>query len=192
MKPTRILTLVWNTVATTILAAIIVYALIGAGLAVPVSGINLLLTMPAIAIIDLALVWPILRYKKGLADYLLGVNPKRPKRPEPFYAVRVLLISKSSAIAGAWFLGWHVGVVIVQLNTGGLTDSVWRQVFGAVGSLLLIVAGLISERGCRLPDDGDDQASELGAKGVGVKPAGPAVSGRAASGKAAASGKVSR
>lgn len=181
MKPTRILTLTLNVVITAVLAAIIVFALIGAGLAVPVSGLNLLLTMPAIGIIDLALVWPILRYKKGLADFRLGVSANRPKRPEPFYAVRVLMISKSSAIAGAWFLGWHLGVVFVQLNTGGLTESVWREGFGALGALLLMVAGLIAERGCRLPDDGDDKAGNGSANSAKAKPAGPA----AASGKVA-------
>ena len=63
MKPTRIWLLVWNTLGAAILAALVVYLLIGAGLAVPVSGLNLLLTLPAIALIDIALVWPIMRYK---------------------------------------------------------------------------------------------------------------------------------
>lgn len=169
MKPTRILTLVLNTVGAAVVAFIVVRLMVGAGFAIPVSGINLLLTMPAIGIIDLALVWPILRYKKSLADYLLGLTKRRPKRPEPFYAVRVMLISKASAVAGAWFLGWHIGVVAVQLSTNEVTDAVWLESFGAVGALLLVIAALVAERGCRLPDDGDDSAVAGEAKTVGPK-----------------------
>lgn len=171
MKPTRIWMLVWNTLGAAILAALVVYLLIGAGLAVPVSGLNLLLTLPAIALIDIALVWPIMRYKKALADFMLGVNAKRPKRPEPFYAVRVLMISKSSALAGAWFLGWHLGVVFVQLGTSGFNESVAREALGAFGSLLLTIAGVIAERGCRLPDDGDDKAGDAATNSVPPRPA---------------------
>lgn len=167
MKPTRILTLALNAIGAGVLAFIAVRLLVGAGFAIPVSGINLLLTMPAIGIIDLALVWPILRYKKALADYLLGLNKRRPKRPEPFYAVRVVLISKASAVAGAWFLGWHLGVMAVQLTTNEVTDAVWLEGFGALGALLLVIAALVAERGCRLPDDGDDTAVGGEAKKVG-------------------------
>lgn len=172
MKPTRILLLLWNTIGAALMAALAVFLLIGAGLAVPTSGLNLLLTLPAIALIDIALVWPIMRYKKALADYLLGVSKKRPKRPEPFYAVRVLMISKSSALAGAWFLGWHLGVIFVQLSTAGFNESVAREALGAFGSLLLAIAGVIAERGCRLPDDGDDKVGETEAQPIAPKPAG--------------------
>lgn len=168
MKPTRILTLVLNAIGAAVVAFILVRLMVGAGFAIPVSGINLLLTMPAIGIIDLALVWPILRYKKALADYMMGVTKRRPKRPEPFYAVRVMLISKASAVAGSWFLGWHIGVVAVQLSTNEVTDSVWLESFGALGALLLVVAALIAERGCRLPDDGDDAATAGSAKPLGT------------------------
>ncbi|MDE2386806.1 MAG: DUF3180 domain-containing protein [Actinomycetales bacterium] len=168
MKPTRILTLALNAVGAAVVAFIVVRLMVGAGFAIPVSGVNLLLTMPAIGIIDLALVWPILRYKKALADYLMGVTKRRPKRPEPFYAVRVMLISKASAIAGAWFLGWHIGVVAVQLTTNEVTDAVWLESFGALGALLLVVAALVAERGCRLPDDGDDSVAAESTKPVGT------------------------
>ncbi|MEY4742658.1 MAG: hypothetical protein RL672_1408 [Actinomycetota bacterium] len=152
MKPTRIATLVLHAVAVAIAAYVLVRLMIGAGWALPVSQLNLVLTIPAIALINLGLVWPILRYKKALADYLLRVSRKRPRRPDSFYAMRVLLIAKSSAIAGAWFLGWHVGVLIVQLTATNPNALIWREAFGALGSLLLVVAALIAERGCRLPD----------------------------------------
>ena len=167
MKPTRILTLALNTVGAAIIGFIVVRLMVGAGFAIPVSGINLLLTMPAIGIINLALVWPILSYKKALADYLLAVTARRPKRPEPFYAVRVVLIAKASAVAGSWFLGWHLGVVAVQLTTNEVTESVWVEGSGALGALLLVTAALIAERGCRLPDDGDDAATAGETKKVG-------------------------
>jgi hypothetical protein len=48
---------------------------------------------------------------------------------------------------------------------------VWREAFGGIGSVLLVVAALIAERSCRLPDDGDDkkQAGSV----AEPKPAGP-------------------
>ena len=158
MKPTRVRVLLINAVATVAIAYLVVRLLVGAGLPVPVSGINLILTLPVIGIVDLLLVLPIMRYKKALADYLMGVSKQRPRRPEPFYAVRVLMIAKASSLAGAWFAGWHLGVIIVQLTSHDFNDSVWRETFGAVGSVLLVVAAIIAERACRLPDDGDDKS----------------------------------
>ncbi|MEY2675635.1 MAG: hypothetical protein RL102_901 [Actinomycetota bacterium] len=171
MKPTKISALAINAIATVVIAYIIVTLMVGAGFAVPVSGINLVLTMPAIGLVNMLLVLPILRYKKALADYLMGVGRSRPKRPEPFYAVRVLTIAKASALAGAWFTGWHAGVVLVQLTNQEFTEAVWREAFGGIGSVLLVVAALIAERSCRLPDDGDDkkQAGSV----AEPKPAGP-------------------
>ena len=160
VKPTRVLTLALHAVAVAIAAYILVRVMIGAGWALPISQLNLVLTVPAIALINLGLVWPILRYKKALADYMLQVSKRRPRRPDSFYAMRVLLIAKSSAIAGAWFTGWHVGVLVVQLTATTPNSLVWREAFGAIGSVLLVVAALIAERGCRLPDDGEDAATE--------------------------------
>ena len=164
MKPTRVRVLLINAVATVAIAYLVVRLLVGAGLAVPVSGINLILTLPVIGIVDLLLVLPIMRYKKALADYLMGVSKQRPRRPEPFYAVRVLMIAKASSLAGAWFAGWHLGVIIVQLTSHDFNDSVWRETFGAVGSVLLVVAAIIAEHACRLPDDGDDKSGVTSGK----------------------------
>lgn len=171
MKPTKISTLVANAVATTGIAYLVVTLMVGAGYAVPVSGINLVLTMPAIGLVNLVLVLPIMRYKKALADFMMGVGGRRPRRPEPFYAVRVLTIAKASALAGAWFAGWHLGVVAVQLTNQELTEAVWREAFGGIGSVLLVVAALIAERICRLPDDGDDKKSA--GQPAEPKPTGP-------------------
>lgn len=171
MKPTKISVLVINAIATVVVAYVVVTLMVGSGFAVPVSGINLVLTLPAIGLVNLLLVLPIMRYKKALADYLMGVGVRRPKRPEPFYAVRVLTIAKASALAGAWFAGWHVGVVLVQLTNQEVTESVWREGLGGIGSVLLVVAALIAERTCRLPDDGDE--TKHAGQTVDPKPAGP-------------------
>jgi hypothetical protein len=170
MKPTKIRVLLLNAAVTVIVGFLTARLMVSGGFAAPVSGINLVLTMPAIGLVDLLLVLPILRYKKALADYLMNVAKQRPRRPEPFYAVRVLMIAKASSLAGAWFAGWHVGVVILQLTNHGINDSVLREGFGGLGAVLLVIAAVIAERSCRLPDDGDDKAKD-------AKPVEPVASG---------------
>lgn len=172
MKPTKLSNLAWNAVAAAVLSFIAVRLMIGNGYAVPVSGINLLITMPGIGLVNLALALPILRYKRALADHLMGVGKSRPRRPEPFYAVRVLMIAKASALAGAWFFGWHLGVLVVQLTTNEISDSVGQEASGLLGALLLVVAAIVAERSCRLPDDGDKPETQSSPQGKPVDPVG--------------------
>ena len=83
MKPTKIL----NLIVATAIAAISTYLLIrfavGAGFKVPVSGLNLILTLPIIGAIVLFLAVPIFRYRRSLLEFAkapVGTAPQRPKR----------------------------------------------------------------------------------------------------------------
>jgi cytochrome c oxidase assembly factor CtaG len=125
---------------------------------VPVSPSNLLITLAAISAVLLVLSIPIWRYRSALKQK----SAQRPKRVDPFYAVRVLLLAKASALAGVLFASWHLGVVIFTLSGAVVVQSlVLQNSFGFIASVMLIVAALITEQICRLPQDADpdpDQA----------------------------------
>ena len=153
MKPTKILTLVINAAAVALLAYLGVRIGVGAGLAIPISEPNLLVTLPSIAVVNIGLAVPILRYKRATQRFIAGTQKSRPKRLNPFYAVRVVLVSKSASIAGAWFFGWHLGVLGNQVLTQVMSEAVVNTVIGLVGSLMMVIAGVIAEKACRLPED---------------------------------------
>jgi hypothetical protein len=118
----------------------------------------LLITLAAISTVLLALSIPIWRYRSALKQK----PSQRPKRVDPFYAVRVLLLAKASSLAGVLFASWHLGLVIFTLSgTVVVQNLVLQNSFGFIASAMLIAAALITEQICRLPQDTDpdpDQA----------------------------------
>ena len=158
MKPTKLSLLLLISLPTTIAAFFVASFMVGRGLQVPVSPINLLITLAAISAVLLALSIPIWRYRSALKQK----STPRPKRVDPFYAVRVLLLAKASSLAGVLFAGWHLGVIVFQLSGAVVVQGlVLQNVFGFIASVMLVVAALITEQICRLPQDQDpdpDQA----------------------------------
>ena len=68
--------------------------------------------------------------------------------------MRVLLLSKASSIAGAMFIGWHSGVLIYQLTGQVVVPGlVLQNGLGLFASSVLVVAALVTEQICRLPQD---------------------------------------
>jgi len=157
MKPTKILHLIVAAASAAIVSYLLIRLAIGAGFKVPVSGLNLVLTLPIIGAIVLLLAIPIIRYRRSLRELTkagsTGLNAM-PKRVDPFYAVRVLMLAKATAIAGSLFVGWHLGAVAVQASQPVVADSIWFNVAGLIGSVLMSVAGVITERICKIPDAG--------------------------------------
>jgi hypothetical protein len=158
MKPTKLSLLLLISLPTTIAAFFVASFMVGRGLQVPVSPINLLITLAAISAVLLALSIPIWRYRNALKQK----STQRPKRVDPFYAVRVLLLAKASSLAGVLFSSWHLGVILFQLTGPVVVQNlVLQNVFGFIASVMLVVAALITEQICRLPQDQDpdpDQA----------------------------------
>jgi hypothetical protein len=123
------------------------------GLAVPISGATLSISIFIIAIVLLVAVVPIWKYKRNLIKVattsqakLLPVNP--------FYAVRVLLLSKAAAITSAIFLGWHSGVLVKQFTAPVVVPEATTLNFtAAVASIFLLVVAFIVEQICKLPND---------------------------------------
>lgn len=167
MKQTRILSLVIATAVAAIVSYLIIRLAVSMGFQVPVANLNLILVLPIIGLIVLGLTWPIIKYRratKALKNSATGASAdvlgaKRPKRVDPFYAVRVLMLAKASAIAGSLFVGWHLGAVAVQAQAPVTTAAIWLNFSGLIGSLIMTICGIVAERICRIPDAGSGEAA---------------------------------
>ena len=156
MKPTKILTLIGWVVPTSTAGYLVARFITARGGQVPVTPISLLLTLVAISIILAGFAVPMLRYRRALAEQLKNSQSPRPKRLNPFYAVRLLLLAKATAISGALFTGWHIGVIWMQLSSPVTTDSIWQNAGGLIASIAMVIVGLVVERICRIKDDGSE------------------------------------
>jgi hypothetical protein len=153
MKPTKIWSLLVSIFIAGVITFIAVKATVANGGSVPVAPNNLLISIPSIAVIELLAAIPVFRYRRELAKFV--TTGKRPKRIDPFYAVRVLALAKATAISGSLFAGFAASLVILQVTLPVTPDSISLNVFALVESVLLIVVAFIIERSCKLPDDGE-------------------------------------
>jgi hypothetical protein len=153
--------------ASTILGFGVAALLVRGGFALPLSPTNLLITLPVIAAVLVIMAIPILRYRAAVRRIiekpeLAKTNP--PKRVDPFFSLRIAMLSKAVSISGSIFLGWHAGVLIALVRAPEVSaGSIWRQVFGLLGSLALIAAGLIIENSCKVPPDATPTDAEASA-----------------------------
>jgi hypothetical protein len=159
VKPTKVLTLIGWVVPATTAGYLLSKIITSNGGQVPVTPINLLLTLVAISIILAGFAVPMLRYRRALADQQKNSSSPRPKRLNPFYAVRLLVLAKATAMSGALFTGWHIGVIWMQLSSPVTTDSIWQNAGGLIASIAMVIVGLVVERICRIKDDGAEPLS---------------------------------
>jgi len=150
MKLTKLRFLFLLALISSVAGYFVTALLVGRGFQVPVSALNLILTLGAIGVVLLGLAIPIWRYRSALKQQ----SGKRPKRVDPFYAVRVLLLAKASAIAGSLFAGWHLGVVGFQLLSPVVVQVlVLQNALGFFASFALVASAFVTEQICRLPND---------------------------------------
>jgi hypothetical protein len=79
------------------------------------------------------------------------------------HGIRMLALAKACAIVGALVGGFYGGFALAFLDALDATlgrERFVRALAAAVASLLLMVAALLLERACRLPDDEDPDAEE--------------------------------
>ena len=149
MTPTR-----WTTpVGVALVAAVVGFALVG-----PLEMLGLTLTrLPWTAVAAVLLLagtvlvlgWPVRRWNRGHRD--------RPL--DPLRAARTAVLGQASALAGAALLGWYLGQVVHLLPDVAYPlprQSVTSLLVASGASAVLLVAGLVVERWCRLPEDDDD------------------------------------
>ncbi|PFG30474.1 DUF3180 domain-containing protein [Paramicrobacterium agarici] len=123
-------------------------ALSTSGNAVFVPPISLPLTLVTVGAIVVGFAIPIRRAVTGASK----------RRLDPFQAMRVVSLARASSWSGSLFFGLAIGAVtfMITRTVWPGVASVWLTAAMALGSALLVTAGLIAEHLCRLPKDEDD------------------------------------
>lgn len=113
------------------------------------------ISLVAVAVVLIALSWPIRRSTTGRAS----------RRIDPFRAMRVAALAKASSHAGSLVVGATVGILLFLLTRPILPalGSLWLVIASIVGSVALVVAALVAEWFCTVPKDDDDDAAPGGA-----------------------------
>ena len=148
MTRTRPVLLVVLAVASAIVALLVQLGLGASGLSKLVPQLTLSVTLVLIAVIVVALALPVRRATRG----------SEKRRVDPFYATRVVLIAKASAVTGA-ILGGAAAGMLIELLIRPVTaaGAVWGAVAMLVAAVLALVAGLIAENWCAVPPEDDDK-----------------------------------
>ncbi len=151
MKATNPWSLASYATGAAIFSGVLSEVFVSRGFAVPVSPINLPVTVAAIGLALALMAIPMARYRSALKD------PKKlAKRVNPLYAFRVVSLAKASSVAGSLFFGWHVGVLVVQLTLPAISANVVFTIAGVVAALVTTGVALVVEYLFRIPPDIDE------------------------------------
>jgi hypothetical protein len=112
------------------------------GVAVLVPPVSLAVALALIAILLVAIAWPVRSAAKG------------ERRIDPFFATRVVVLAKASALAGALILGASAGILFYLLSRAVVPlGSSLTAGATLVAAAALVVAALVAEHWCSLPPD---------------------------------------
>jgi hypothetical protein len=114
--------------------------------------LSLPVTLTGVAIMVVALAWPIRRAVKG----------KTTKHLDPFRAMRTAVLAKACSLSGALVLGFGIGITLFLVTRSVLpsAETVWLALATAIGAALLLAGGLIAEYFCTLPPDDTETEKE--------------------------------
>ena len=144
-----------TTLVSVFLAVNVAQLFAGFGQSFPQSPATLLLTMPGIGIAVVLITLPIYRYRKAVESYTQG---PRPERPNPFYALRALVLSRATALAGTVFAGWHLGALIwLVVFSVAPQGPVLVTSIGILSSLVMLAGGLLGQHNCKAPRSGNGE-----------------------------------
>lgn len=127
-------------------------ATVSAGGKAIVPPLSLPVTLTGVAIMVVALAWPIRRAVKG----------KTTKHLDPFRAMRTAVLAKACSLSGALVLGFGIGITLFLVTRSVLpsAETVWLALATAIGAALLLAGGLIAEYFCTLPPDDTETEKE--------------------------------
>jgi len=138
-----------------VLSVSAIQLLAGNGLAFPLSPNSLLVTLPLTGIVVYLASWPIYRYRKAAEGFSKG---PRPARPNPFYAFRVMVLARATALAGSLFLGWHLGAIAWLLAFSVAPGALIGPTgFGVLGAAVMLAGGIFGQLNCKAPKNGDGE-----------------------------------
>lgn len=110
--------------------------------------VTLAVTLVLIGAVVVALAVPVRRATHGAVR----------RRVDPFYATRVVLLAKASAVAGALLGGAAAGMLIELLMRPVSSPEGWWRLLAMLGAaVVVLVGGLVAEALCVVPpeDEGD-------------------------------------
>jgi hypothetical protein len=163
MRPTKLINLIAWLVPATTAGYLLPQIVVNQGGSIPISPLNIIITLPLIGIILVLMAIPIFKYRKALLARSKDLSAARPLPLNPFYAVRIVLLAKAISISGAIFTGWHIGLVWLQLSSPVIPSSTVQNVLALVGSIIMTVCAVIVERICRVIDDGSGPETKTAA-----------------------------
>lgn len=130
-------------------------ALVAGGLPRWEPQLSLPIALVVIAALAVVLAVPVWRTARG----------RTIERVDPFYATRVVLLAKASALAGALLTGAGLGLLsYLWFRPATIAAGSVLMALAAIGgSVLLLAAGLVAEYLCTVPpDDRDDPDRQNG------------------------------
>lgn len=112
--------------------------------------------MVVIAVAVLAAGWPVRRWTRG----------DRTRRLDALRAARTLVLARASAYSGSALVGFYGAqavLVLPDLAIEPRRDRLVLALAAVLGAAVMVVAGLVVERWCRLPPDDteDDEAGRV-------------------------------
>jgi hypothetical protein len=152
VKRTAPSTVVAVIVCGAVAGVILQIALANASLATLRPEYTLAATLILAAVLIIALAGPVRRSTRG--------SERAPV--DPFYATRVVILAKASAVAGALLAGGAVGLLVELITRSGSpsADTYLRVIFTVAAALGLLVAGLVAEWLCTVPPVDDDEEAD--------------------------------
>ena len=123
-------------------------ALVSTGRPAVIPPITLGIAVGLIGLIVVGSAWPVFRVVRKVPG----------ARVDPFYATRVVLLAKSSSLAGALVAGLAAAILVFLLTRSVLpaAGAVSMAVVALIGAILLLIGGLVAEKMCTLPPEDDD------------------------------------
>jgi predicted membrane protein len=160
MKRTSIGALVLLAAIGAIVGGLLESALASAGRPIILPPLTLGIALLVIGVVGVLLAVPIRRLTRG----------KSHQPIDPFYATRVLILAKASALSGSLLTGFAAGVTIYLLTRSEVpVNSVGPAIATFVGAACLLAGGLIAEHMCTIPPADDDDDDE-GRRAIRARP----------------------
>ena len=152
MKRTHASTIIAFTLGGLVIGYLLDLAVVTAGTKALVPPISLAITLVGVAVIVVALAWPIRRAVKGKAN----------KHLDPFRAMRIAVLAKACSLSGALVLGVGRGITLFLITRSVVPSAgtIWLALATAIGAGLLLAGGLVAEWCCTLPPDDTDTEKE--------------------------------
>jgi hypothetical protein len=151
VKPTTPTTLLALAVAGGALMYAAELVLLRLGQPIVVPPITLAVALALLGAIIPVLAWPVRQLTRGKSPsgYI-----------DPFYATRVLLVSKAGSLTASALTGGGVGVLVFVL---GRAVIAWPQVLVTsltlAGGIVMLVGALVAERWCVIPPSDAEESS---------------------------------